>query len=205
MKGRLWVMLGIALGIAVGIGKVPYLAGAAKSYADTAEHLVGTGARSLIHAAAARGAPRRVVEGAGAVVGVVVPGLSALLLVAAARATLFVRRVIAVLLGAVGVAGFFYLPAGHAIGVGVLALAAAGLAVAASGPLVAAPLAGLAALIAVAYLPQLIGQAKQLADMPVSSLHHALFATAGTPLWLQALLLIVAAVPFAIAARAAIR
>ena len=147
-KGRIWLLLGIAVGIAVGVGKLAYFAGAATSLSDTAERIVGTGGRTLVHAAASHGASLRVVDGITAVLTVLVPGVTALLLMYAARGTLRLRALTGVLVAALGVAAFFYLPHGVAAGVAVLAFAAAGIALAATGPLVAAPLAALAALIA---------------------------------------------------------
>lgn len=205
MRGRHWILLGVLVGIAIGIGKIPYLAGAASSLADTALRLVGTGALSIVHAASVEGAPRRVVEGVAAVVAVLVPGVTTLLLIIAARASLVLRTIVALALAGLGAAAFAYLPQGDALGALVLALAAGGLAVAATGPLVATPLAALAALIATAYLPGLVSSRRALRTAPVEELHRALFASAGTPLWLGVVLLVVAVVPIAVAARLAVR
>ena len=122
LKGRIWLLLGVAAGVAIGIGKLPYFAGAATSLSDTALRIAGSGGHALVRAAARHGASRRVVEGITAIVSVLVPGVAALLLIYAARTTLHLRALIAVLLGALGVAAFFYLPHGTAIGVAVLAL-----------------------------------------------------------------------------------
>jgi len=115
-KGRIWLLLGIAVGIAVGVGKLAYFAGAATSLSDTAERIVGTGGRTLVHAAASHGASLRVVNGTTAVLTVLVPGVTALLLMYAARGTLRLRAVTGVLVAALGVAAFFYLPHGVAAG-----------------------------------------------------------------------------------------
>jgi hypothetical protein len=205
MKGRVWILVGIAAGIAIGVGKLAYFSGAASSLSDTALHVVGTGARTLIRLAASNGAPRRVIEGVSAFLAVLVPGVTALLLVCAARATLRLRMVIGLLLAALGIASFFYLPHGIAAGAAVLALAAAGLAVVATGPLVAAPLAALAALIATSFLPRLLSSHSKLPNLPVATLHRALFASAGSPAWLRIVVLALAALPFAFAARLAVR
>ena len=205
MKGRIWLLLGIAAGIAIGVGKLPYVAGAATSLSDTAQRVVGTAGLSLVHSAARHGASRRVVEGCAAVLAVIVPGVTALLLMFAARATLTLRVVIGLLVAALGVAAFFYLPHGTAAGVAVLAFLAAGVAVAATGLLVAAPLAALAALIATAYLPRLLDSHSTVPNAPVSALHQALFASAGSPLWLRIVVLALAALPFAFAARLVVR
>ncbi len=204
MSGRLWVLVGILVGVAIGLARFPYLAGAATSLADTAQHVVGTVGQTLVHGAADAGAPRRVVLGFTALVAVLVPGTTALLLVAAARGTATARRVIGVLLAALGIGAFFYLPAGPALGVVLLAVAAGAAAVAATGPLVVAPLAALAALIATGSLPKLVHGTVPPGD-PVGTMHVALFAAPGDPLWLQVVLLVIAAVPFAVAARLALR
>jgi hypothetical protein len=205
MKGRIWLVAGVAVGIALGIGKLPYFAGAATSLSETALRVVGTGGLTLVHDAARHGASRRVVDGVTAVLSVLVPGVTALLLVYAARTTLHLRTVIAVLVAALGVAAFIYLPHGTALGVAALAFAAAGIAVVATGPLVAAPLTALAALIATAFLPKLLASHSTLPNVPVSTLHEALFASAGSPAWLQVAVLVIAAVPFALAARLIVR
>ncbi|MGD0943201.1 MAG: hypothetical protein ABR972_02850 [Acidimicrobiales bacterium] len=205
MKGRIWLVAGVAVGIALGMGKLPYFAGAATSLSETALRVVGTGGLTIVHDAARHGASRRVVDGVTAVLSVIVPGVTALLLVYAARTTLHLRTVIAVLVAALGVAAFIYLPHGTALGVAALAFAAAGIAVVATGPLVAAPLAALAALIATAFLPKLLASHSTLPNVPVSALHEALFASAGSPAWLQVAVLVIAAVPFALAARLIVR
>ncbi len=205
MKGRRWLVLGVAAGIAVGIGKLPYFAGAAVSLSDTAEHLVGTGGLDLLHRAARHGAPQRVLEALMAIIAVVLPGVTAVLLLVAARSTLRLRSIISLLLAALGVASFFYLPHGIAAGTAALAFVAAGIAVVATGPLVAAPLAGVAGLIAVTFLPRLLARHSTVPSLPIERLHEALFQTAGAPLWLRIIVLIIAALPFVVAARLVIR
>jgi len=205
VKGRLWLVLGVIAGIAIGVGKLAYFTGAARSLSDIAQRVVGTAGLTLVHSAASHGAPRRLVEGVTAVIAVLVPGVAALLLIYAARATLRLRVMIGVLVAALGAAAFFYLPRGSALGVALLALVAAGIAVLATGPLIAAPLAGLAALVATVYLPRLLASHSTLPNVPVSTLHRALFATAGAPLWLRIVVLALAALPFAVAARLVVR
>ncbi len=205
VKGRIWLVVGVVAGIAVGVGKLAYFAGAATSLSDTAQRLVGTGGLTLVHSAASHGASQRVVEGVTALLAVLVPGVTALLLIYAARGTLRLRAVIALLLAALGVAAFFYLPHGTAMGVAVLAFAAAGIGVVATGPLVAAPLAALAALIATSFLPRILASHSTLPNVPVTVLHEALFASAGSPLWLRVVVLVLAALPFAVAARLVVR
>ena len=205
LRGRLWLFVGVVLGIALGVGRLPYFQGAAKSLTDTALRVVGTAGLTLAHSAATHGAPRRAVDGLTAVLGVLLPGVTALLLVCAGRSTLRLRTVVAVLLALLGVAAFFYLPGGNATGVAVLALALAALAVAVTGPLVVAPLVALATLIAIAFLPRLLASHSSLPNAPVSALHQAIFASAGSPLWLRVIVLVLAALPFAWAARLIVR
>jgi hypothetical protein len=199
--GRIWLVVGIALGIAVGLGKLAYFAGAARSLTDTAERVVGTAGLTLIHSAARHGAPQRVVEGLAGVLAVIIPGITALCLIIAARATLRIRALVGLLVAALGVAAFFYQPHGIAIGTAVLALAVAAIAVALTGPLVAAPLAAFAALIATVFLPRLLASHSTIPNGPVLMLHSALFGSAGSPLWLRLVVLVIAAVPFGVAAR----
>jgi hypothetical protein len=205
MRGRIWLVVGVAAGAAIGIGKLPYFAGAATSMSDTALRIVGSGGDSLTRSIAKHGASRRVVDAITAIVSVLVPGVTALLLIYAARATLHLRAVIALLVAGLGVAAFFYLPHGTAIGVAVLALTGAAIAVAATGPLVAAPLAGLAGLIGASFLPRILASNSKLPNLPVAALNAAFFAGAGSPYWLRIVVLAMAAVPFAIAARLIIR
>lgn len=201
----MWLILGIAAGVALGVGKVPYLAGAAGSLSDTAERVVGTAGLTLIHDAARQGASERAVLGLQELLAVLVPGVTSLLLMLAARGTLVLRRIVAVLLAALGVGSYFYLPHGPATGVALLAIAVAGVAIVATGPLVVAPLAAIAALIGVTFLPRLIATSSTVPTAPVSGLHEALFQSAGSPLWLGVAVLVIAALPFAFAARLVLR
>lgn len=201
----MWLLLGAAVGIAIGIGKLHYFTGAATSLSNTAQAVVGTLGLTLIHSAARHGAPRRVVEGFSALLAILVPGVTALLLVCVARATLAVRVLIGLLVAALGVAAFFYLPHASATGVVLLALAAGAIAVFATGPLIAAPLVALAALIGTVFLPRLVSSHSKLPNAPVAELHRALFATAGMPVWLRVVVLVVAALPFAYSVRLVLR
>lgn len=201
MRGRVWLIIGTVAGIAIAAGKVPYLAGAARSLADDAQRLVGSGGDALINGAASSGAPRRVVLGATAVVAVLMPGVTSLLLVLAARGALRLRAIVAVLLAVFGAASFAYQAHGNALGVITLALVVGAGALALTGPLVTAPLCALAALVGAEFLPRLLQSAPHLPNAPVSELHQALLSTSGTPLWLQLVMLVIAVVPFAFAAR----
>lgn len=205
MKGRLWLVLGVAAGIAIGVGRLPYLTGSATSLAETAERLIGSGGLTLVDSAAKHGASRRVVEALQAVLGVLVPGVTALLLVVAARSSLHLRAVIALLLVALGAAAFVYLPRGTATGVLLLTLVAAGIAVVGTGPLLSLPLTALAALIATVYLPKLLSARNKLPQAPVNALHEAIYSTPGSPLWLRVAVLALSALPFAFAARLVVR
>lgn len=205
MKGRIWLILGVLVGVAIGVGHVPYFAGAATSLSDTAMRLVRSAGASLVSSTASHGAARRVVEGVTAAVAVLVPGVTALLLVAAARLTIRLRVVIGILVLALGIAGYHYAPAGTATGALALAAVAALVAVLATGPLVAAPLAALAGLIGTEYLPKLVTGRISVPRSTVLELHEALFARPGAPTWLEVVLLVAAVLPFALAARFVLR
>lgn len=195
------MIIGAVVGIAVGLGRVPFLAGAARSLADTAQQLVADGGRHLINGVAASGAPQRLVLALTALIGVLLPGVTALLLVVAARGTLRLRSIVALALVALGALSYVYHPKGIATGELVLALAVAGLAVVLSGPLLVAPLAGLAALIGTMFLPQLVSGNASPALNNVNLFHQALTGNPGTPALLQVVLLVIAAIPFAYAGR----
>lgn len=204
-SGRLWLVLGAAVGVAIALGSVPFLAPAGRSLADTALRLVNSGGDRLVRGTAESGASRRTVLGISAVVAILIPGVTALLAVVAARSTLRVRAIVAVALAILGVVSFFYEPNGIAREVAVLALAMAGLAVVASGPLVAAPLAGLAGLLGATYLPALWRQSQVGGTQAVQAMHQALYARPGDPSWLRLALFVVAALPFAQALRLVLR
>jgi hypothetical protein len=201
VKGRIWLISGAVVGVAVAAGHLPYLAGAGRTLANTAERLVGSGADRQIRAAATTGAPRRVVLGLSGVVAAVLPGITALLLIVAARGSLRLRALIALLLVALGAVSYVYHPHGIATGALLLTLAIAGLAVALTGPLVAAPLAALAGLIGGEFLPNLLRSSQVVTQRSVDDLHQALYAHPGTPTALRVVVLIIAAVPFAFAAK----
>jgi hypothetical protein len=201
LRGQVWLIVGVLAGVAIAIGHLAFLAGAARTFAETAERLVGSGAARLVHDFAGTGAPRRAVLGLSGVVAVVVPGVTALLLIVAARSSLRLRAVIALLVLALGVASYLYHPGGQATGVLVLALVVAAIAVAFTGPLVAAPLAALAGLIAAEFLPGLVQSSRVVTQRSVNDLHQALFARPGTPALLQLAVLLIALIPFAAAAR----
>jgi hypothetical protein len=201
LKGRVWLIVGVVAGVAIAIGHLDYLAGAARTLADTAERLVGSGASRLIQRLATTGASRRVVLGLTGAVAVLVPGLTAFLLIAAARGSLRLRAVIALLVLALAAATYVYPPGGQATGVLFLVLVVAAVAVAFTGPLVAAPLAALAGLIAGEFLPGLVQSGRVVTQGSVSDLHQAIFGRPGTPVLLQLAVLLLALIPFAAAAR----
>lgn len=201
MRGRVWLLIGAVVGVAVAAGHLPYLAGAGRTLASTAEHLVLSGANRIISGAASAGAPKRVVLGLGGVIAVILPGTTALLLVVAARATLRLRAVIAVLIVALGAASYVYHSQGHATGVLLLALAVGALAVVVTGPLVAAPLTLGAGLIGGEYLPTLVNNRLAASTSSVNAVHMAIYNKPGTPAALEVALLIVAILPFAWAAK----
>lgn len=195
--GRVWLVVGVIAGIGVAAGRLPYLAGAGRSLAATAERLVLSGADRIISAAAAHGASKRVVLGVGGVIAVLVPGATALLLVLAARVSLRMRTLIAILIVAVGAASYAYQPHGVAAGVLVLALVVAGLAVALTGPLVAFPLALAAGLVGATYVPTLFAKHFAATQGAVDAVHQAIYGRPGQPFALQVVLLIVALLPMA--------
>ncbi|MDE3204006.1 MAG: hypothetical protein KGQ66_07265 [Acidobacteriota bacterium] len=201
MRGRVWLVAGVAAGVAVAVGRLPYLAGAGKSLAATAERLVLSLADRLISGAAHHGAPQRVVLGVAGVLAVLVPGFTALLMIVAARTSLRIRTLISLLIVAVGAASYVYQPRGAATGVLLLALALAGLAVALTGPLVAFPLALGAGLIGATFLPTLFAKHFAATQKGVNALHQAIYGRPGQPLALQIGLLLVALLPLAWAAR----
>jgi hypothetical protein len=201
VRGRLWLVIGAGLGLALSLGEFPYLAGAARSLADTAEQLVGAGGHHLLTTAATHGAARRSVLIVTALVGVLLPGLTALLLVLAARGALRIRAVVGLLILALSAASFAYHPHGVAAGTIVLALAVAGVAVAVSGPLVVLPLCALAGLICGQWLPRILDVHSDLPGSPVDAVHQAVWSHPGTPTALRIALLVFAGIPFAVAAR----
>jgi hypothetical protein len=206
MKGRPWLFAGLAVGIAVGAGRLPYLMGAASSLSDTSQRLVRSGGLDLVHWTAKQGAPQRAVVGASAFVGILIPGVTALLLVLAARLTLRLRAIVALLVAVLGLAAYHYLGLGVATGTLVLALALAGLVVAAAtGPLVVVPLVALAALIGTEYLPRLVAGTRSVPHSSVVAMHEAMFSHPGAPVWLAVIAVVVAAVPFVWAVRLLLR
>ncbi len=205
MAGRKWLLIGAVLGVAIALGHVPFLAGAARALADTALGIVGSAGTHLTDAVAKTGAPLRIILGFTSLIAVIAPGVTTLLLVVAARGTLRLRAVAGLLLAVLGVASFFYHPAGVATGVVALALVVAGIAVVATGPLVAAPLAGLAGLIGGAYLPQLVLHPGHIERGAVEMMHRAIYGHAGDPLALRVAITVVACVPFVVAIRYLVR
>ena len=201
MRGRIWLIVGAVVGVAVAAGHLPYLAGAGRSLADTAEHLVGHGANRLVHDTASAGAPKRLVLGLAGLVAALLPGLTALLLVVAARAGLRLRAIISLLVVAVAGASYLYQSNGKATGVLLLALTVAAAALLLTGPFVAAPLCALAGLIAGTFLPTLLRTRHVATQVSVNDLHQALYGHPGTPNALRVAVLVLAAVPFVFAAR----
>lgn len=197
LRGRVWLIVGVLAGIAIAIGHLDYLAGAGRTLADTAERLVGSGASWLTDRLAATGASGRVVLGLTGAVAVLIPGLTAFLLIVAARGTLRLRAVIGLLVLALAAATYLYHPGGQATGVLLLVLVIASVAVAFTGPLVAAPLAALAGLIAGEFLPGLVQSSRVVTQRSVSDLHQAIFGHPGTPTLLQLAVLLLALIPFA--------
>jgi hypothetical protein len=203
LRGRVWLLIGAAVGVAIALGHLPYLAGAGRSLANTAERLVMSGANRLIRDLGNHGTPRRVMLGFGAAIAVALPGLTALLLMVAARASLRIRSLIALGVVALGASSYAYQSRGKATGVLLLALLIAAIAVAVTGPLVAAPLAMGAGLIGAEFLPTLVTSrlGSAVSQSSVNAMHVAIYNKPGTPVALQIGMLILAAVPFAAAGR----
>ncbi len=122
-------------------------------------------------------------------------------MILAARGSLRLRAVIGLVVLALGAASYVYHPGGLATGVLVLALAVAAIAVMFTGPLVAAPLAALAGLIAGEFLPGLVQSSRVVTQGSVNDLHQAIFGRPGAPAVLQLAVLLIALIPFAAAAR----
>lgn len=163
--------------------------------------VVSSASNRLVADVAKTGASKRVVVGLGGLVAVLAPGLAALALIAAARATMVIRSLIALGVTLLGVASFFYHPGGKATGVLLLALVIAGLVLVVSGPLVLAPLALGAGLIGAEFLPTVISGQLAATSTAVNDLHLAIFATPGTPLALEIAVLVAAILPFGVALR----
>lgn len=190
--------------MAVAFGNLPYLAGASETLAATGERLLLAGARRLVEAAASSGAPLRSVTGLGGLLALLAPGVTAWLLVLAARGSLRLRWLVATLIVVLGLVGFAYHPQGNAAGSLVLVLVLAGLAVLLTGPLLAAPLCAGAGLLAGSYLPSLFIRHQRATQDALNALHLAIFNRPGHPGWLQVVGLLLAAIPFAMAARAVV-
>jgi hypothetical protein len=205
VPGRKWLLIGAVLGVAIALGHVPVVTGGARALADTALRLVSSGGQRLIRATAKRGAPQRVVLGVESLVAVLAPGVTALLLVLAARGTLRLRAIVGLLVAVLGATSFIYQSHGSAVDAVILGLVVAGLAVALTGPLVAAPLAALAGLIGGSYLPHLLTHDNAVDGAAVRAMHTALFARPGDPTALRVALLVVAVVPFVLALRWVLR
>lgn len=211
MKGKFWLLVGVAIGVAVWVLKVPYLAGAGQSFATTLEkvvasiaHWLGSSGTSVSTKSGNYNASPRIVDGFSGLGSALLPGITAVVLIFAAKSIRRVRWVVAILLAALGVASFSYFSHGSAMGVLVLSLVVAFLSVTMAGPLVVTPLAALAALIACEYLPHLFSS-KALTDGPVGLIHQAFWSSPGQPSWLQLVVFVVACAPFVLAGRLVLR
>lgn len=194
------MLIGAGVGVAVALADVPFLAGAGHTLADTALSLVRGGGHRVVQGLSATGAGASIVLGVEAALAVLAPGITALLLVLAARGTLRLRAVAAVVVAVLGVASFFYHPAGVAAGTVTLALVIAAICVLATGPLVAGPLAGLAGLIGGTYLPRLWHR-NGVGHSAIDAMHRAITGAPGAPVALRIGMLLLAMVPFAFALR----
>jgi hypothetical protein len=201
MRGRVWLVLGAAAGVAMAVLHVGSVADPARSLANSAQKVVGTGGHKLLSSAAGHGAPRPTIQAVAALLVVVVPGVTALLLVAAARSALRLRGLVAVLLLGLGVAAYAYQPGRTASEALVVAVVLAAVAILASGPLVAAPLCALAGLIGVEFVPRLLANRAAMSNDAAAAVHQAVYHTGGSSLALQAGVVVLAVVPFVLIAR----
>jgi hypothetical protein len=201
VRGRVWLILGAAAGVAIAFAHVGQFADPARSLANGAQQAVGSGGHRLLASAAGHGVPRTAVGTVAALLVVVVPGVAALLLVVAARCALRLRGLVAILLVGLGVAAYAYQPGRTASEAVVVALVLAGVAVVAAGPVVAAPLCALAGLIGAEFVSRLVANRGALFDTVAVGVHQAVFHTGGSSLALQAGVIILAVVPFVVMAR----
>ena len=211
MKGKFWLLVGVAIGVFIWVAKVPYLAGAGQSFATTLEKVVSSVAHwiastgpSVSTKSGSYNTSPRIVDGFSGLGSALLPGITAVILIFAAKSVRRIRWVVAILLAALGVASFSYFSHGSAMGVLILALVVAFLSVTMAGPLVVTPLCALAALIACEYLPQLFNS-KALTNGPVDLIHTAFWSSPGQPSWLQLVVFVVACAPFALAGRLVLR
>lgn len=196
--------MGVLAGVLLAVFSVPYLAGAARTWSESAVRVVQEGGDRLVSNVAKEGASERVVLGLAAAISVMVPGITAWLLILAGKGAMRLRGIAAVLTAVVGVVAFFYHPTGVALGALILGLVLAGLVIAGTGPLVVVPLAALAAVVATVYLPRLIWTNYAIEARASRNLHMALMGSFHNTWEMRWLLLVLAAVPFLLAARSAL-
>ncbi len=204
MRGRIWLLLGLAVGVAIAVGRLPLLAPAGASLSRAALYVVGSGAAAALHAVAKQGGSSRTLEAIAAVLSVLVPGVTAWLAVIAAKGALGLRKLVALAVLVYGVASFAYHPALGSVTTLGLAVAVAAAAVMATGPVVAVVLSALAGLLAAEVIPALLPGRGEVA-LPAHMLSIALHGSGASPAVLAIGLLVFAAVPFLMAARSVLR
>lgn len=138
---------GAVIGVALAFGRLPFLAGAATGLARTASEVtvhVTNWVTGLVS-----DQPSRWTETTALVVGLVSPGLTALLLALAARAGIGLRRGIGGLIVVIGLLSFAVLPRAEAAGVFTVCVALGAAAIVGLDVLVVVPCAAVAAMLAV--------------------------------------------------------
>jgi hypothetical protein len=142
-----FILIGLAVGTVAGLGVVPWLG---HLTADVQASTLAMGVRVLgdLIGHIDRADPK-LGRALGVVLGVALPGLVCLALIVLAKTGLSVRRVVGVLIIALGIAGFFFLPAGEAVAGLVVSLVITALFWLGSGLLIIAPLVALATALAI--------------------------------------------------------
>jgi len=143
----IFVLLGIALGVAVSLGYIPVAAHAVDAATNAA---VSFGQRLATSGVQHLSAHHPTLASAlGVTLGVAMPGLVCLALISAAKFGLVIRRSASGLLLLAGIAAHFFLPAGQAFLISAGCVTLAALLFFATGALVVAPLSAVAAALAV--------------------------------------------------------
>lgn len=153
----LWRVLGFGLGILVASGKVPVITGVFDDVVTVAVASMDASVKALVTWLAKSTLSSTSVEIFRALLTAAAPGMVALGLVFAARASIQARRVLTTLLLAAAISGFFVLPWQHALPAFVLIGAVAALTWFAVGPLAVTGLVTAATILGVRHLWMLYG------------------------------------------------
>lgn len=142
-----FILIGLVVGTVAGLGVVPWLG---HLTADVQASALSMGVRVLSDLIGhIDGVDPKLGRALGVVLGVALPGLVCLVLIVLAKTGLSVRRVVGAVIIALGIAGFFFLPAGEAVVGLVVALVITALFWLGSGLLIIAPLVALATALAI--------------------------------------------------------